>query len=643
MAGNNNYNKMIKVKIRQKDRDKPPEQTTRRKLMEELNKINIEIYRIIDLRDGWVLCTAEDKQTILTTTQVTNALNKIGLQIALPREAQAKYTLVFKKLDPTIFEYDEQEIKQEFEDREPSTINKIAEIYKMQQHSIIKIKFNDMEIAEKIKKEGIKLFYCTLAPWQIENEKTANLIQCMKCYGYGHLTATCNKTVQICSECSSLSHTWKECDARMNPKLCTQCGGPHRTFSGLCLIRKAEIKKAMEEKARKEEENAIKPYVNVIQQSTSNAVQATQQATQQTFRDALKKNIEHTRGETRQMVEASQDTLLQRIEEIMDRKLNEMVKRIKSAIIETTRDEKTPTPKAITTTEEEAEEPEKGATRKRKMLRKRYEKGQETPMKRPTAGRFSLLQDNPIIAFPEAELIEEIEYTDIPKENKKEKGKKKDTGNNGNISSESYTDCNEGAKGPIIRDRRKKYPKKNLNEALNYDTDSIMKHISTSSDDYNETSKIETKKSTSSEASPEKSLEIQEQESQELESQESRENKYRAHLRKREENLKEIFEDFLEDTLSDMEKEYTRFKENTKKYNEKMTLKHQEYIENQDEYDEVELELHFANEEKYREIRTKYDILRRKEIEKRRERKKELDLQQESERILKRAEAEFRP
>ena len=402
MAGNG-----IKVKIRPKDRDKPPDQETRRKLLKELDNINIDINRIIDLRDGWVICTPEVNQAKLTTDNVTKILNNIRVEVALPRAAQAKYTLVFKKLDRTILEHSEAEIKQEFEYRAPCTINKIDEIYKMQQHSIIKVKFNDMETAIKIKKEGIKIFYCTLPPWQIENERTVNLLQCMKCYGYGHATTTCHETVQICSECSSSSHTWKECDARENQKVCTQCRGPHRTFSGLCTVRKAEIKKALEEKARKEEENAIKPYVNVIKQSTSNAVQATQR----TFRDALKQNTEHARGETRQIVEATQETLLQKIEEIIDRKLNEMVDKLKTALIQATGEDKSSTssetentPKATTSTawetpihkrKPEVSAHEWAALHQRKLTRREP----PTPLKSNNKGRFTqyatILQESP--------------------------------------------------------------------------------------------------------------------------------------------------------------------------------------------------------------------------------------------------------
>ena len=96
------------------------------------------------------------------------------------------------KRDPKkTLEEDEEAIKEEFMRDAPYTRNKIDEIYKMKQHSIIKVKFNDIDVAERVKKEGVKLFYCTNIPENIEFERYIPVTQCMKCYSYEHTKNKC--------------------------------------------------------------------------------------------------------------------------------------------------------------------------------------------------------------------------------------------------------------------------------------------------------------------------------------------------------------------------------------------------------------------------------------------------------------------
>lgn len=64
-----------------------------------------------------------------------------------------------------------------------------------------------------------------------------------------HFTSECpkGKDYKICSECSSTSHTWREC--KEEDKKCINCGGNHRTLAYKCLEKK---------KARKTKTSEIK-------------------------------------------------------------------------------------------------------------------------------------------------------------------------------------------------------------------------------------------------------------------------------------------------------------------------------------------------------------------------------------------------
>lgn len=111
----------------------------------------------------------------------------------------------------------------------------------------IKVRFRSMAIADKIKETGLRLFWFSISPHNIEYERYTNIPQCMVCYLHDHVKSSCpNKDKKICSECAEVGHINK-----VNPK-CVNCGENHRTLSGRCKARKEVIKKIEQEKTTKE-------------------------------------------------------------------------------------------------------------------------------------------------------------------------------------------------------------------------------------------------------------------------------------------------------------------------------------------------------------------------------------------------------
>ena len=100
------------------------------------------------------------------------------------------------------------------------------------------------EMATLIKEKGLLITYFKMPPTYIDYERFIPMIQCMNCNDYGHIKRNCKKPeLTLCSECGENTHTHSRCLNKINKK-CTNCKGPHRTFSNKCLVRKA----AMEEK-----------------------------------------------------------------------------------------------------------------------------------------------------------------------------------------------------------------------------------------------------------------------------------------------------------------------------------------------------------------------------------------------------------
>ena len=419
-----------KVKVRMKGEGGPPTQQKRLSLLAILRRKNINLLRLIDLRDGWVI-VAQSARDVQAVQQAKDEIQHLQMELTLPMELLNQYQLVVKKLDPTVFDHNEEEIINEIYRTEPFTRDQIENIYLMKQHGIIKMKFKNIMVATRIKTDGLKMFgwICKI----IENERSNKVKQCFRCYSYEHSTTDCEATGTLCSECSSTDHLWKDCPR--DTLKCTQCNGNHRTFSATCKIRKERL--IEEEKARKRKEEENRQQLRPI----TEALKLNNKTTENTFANVVRRNNEESRIVTGAMIkETNKETnkimkdmiaaavkeemknIYSDIERMIERKLDAVVEKLRTAIIQATRpDEGATTPKEDTTTTD-YEDAQTGAIRKRKILKKKREKGQETPHKRPTKGRFSLYKDHPIIAFPDEEIMEENE-TDIQQTNKEDKEK----------------------------------------------------------------------------------------------------------------------------------------------------------------------------------------------------------------------------
>ena len=217
--------------------------------------------RLEQVGDGYVVLTArQEDESIIFSPRTKREMASSHFTPTMPPQMKARLTLVLKKLDQSLFEYNQEEMIEEINSTTPNVNGKVEEIYKMQGHSIIKIKMADTTSAQRLKDNGMRIFNISITPQQIEYERFTAIVQCMKCYSYQHTTNKCNVRGIKCSECAATTHTWKECTA--NNKKCASCGGPHRTFSSLCEKRREVITSTAERNAIREEEKNNKLYTN---------------------------------------------------------------------------------------------------------------------------------------------------------------------------------------------------------------------------------------------------------------------------------------------------------------------------------------------------------------------------------------------
>ena len=220
---------------RVKVKKKPPEKPTKEDLLalrSIIGRGQITTHRYLPQNDGWIVLvqSVQHAQKMLDNT-FREEINRIGLEIDLPPELKAQHTIVVKKLDFLIYDYSKKEIIEEIEEQNQAR-QQVEDIYLMQKHDIIKIKFRNIELAQKIKQNGIYIYSNFYPSTQIEDDRYTKINQCMSCYSYNHSKAQCpNKEKEkICSECSNF------CDYKFLREM-TNEALPSSNFSQLSIAR----------------------------------------------------------------------------------------------------------------------------------------------------------------------------------------------------------------------------------------------------------------------------------------------------------------------------------------------------------------------------------------------------------------------
>ena len=141
-----------RIRLKCKDPTRPPSQALKESTRRTLHQHSIDFYRLIDVYNGWIVVTVtdEDYKSMFEGGTVLRALDAIGIVVTMPIALRARYTVVLKNLDHYVLDQPEQDIKEEIERTMPAAVNKITEIYKMPQFNIVKVKLNDLTLAERI-------------------------------------------------------------------------------------------------------------------------------------------------------------------------------------------------------------------------------------------------------------------------------------------------------------------------------------------------------------------------------------------------------------------------------------------------------------------------------------------------------------
>jgi len=135
------------------------------------------------------------------------------------------------------------EVKKQLEEKNDITISKATPLLKQPRnpsaptHSIVIFTETPMQ-ANKCLEDGILIDYRRYPATRFVPQY--QIIQCFKCYRYGHRADSCDQQLSSCGKCSK-NHRTKECSSNNEAHCCILCKGPHPAWSHECSRRQKEI------------------------------------------------------------------------------------------------------------------------------------------------------------------------------------------------------------------------------------------------------------------------------------------------------------------------------------------------------------------------------------------------------------------
>ena len=269
---------MDKIKIKPPG---APTQAAKERLFHLIQELGIEVTKLAIIPDGFLAIplTEKDGKNLIKISTV-DKLKEQQYTVVTPMTVNARKTLIVRNNDKYVTNKSKETLIQEFNQRNGGIM--ALDMIVIPRYNLIKIKFDTVEKAEWIKKNGIKFELVSVGTDQIEHEEFIQITQCFNCYSYDHPTHKCTygRKLPWCSECGSRNHHYRECD-NPNTKHCLNCQGPHRTMANTCLMRKQAIAK----QRKQNKENEITKHNKPLHEVAKIAARAVTAEATTTWRD----------------------------------------------------------------------------------------------------------------------------------------------------------------------------------------------------------------------------------------------------------------------------------------------------------------------------------------------------------------------
>ena len=206
-------------------------------LQRVFNITQIPPIRCVKVHNGFKVFVANaDQLSPFLSSEGRRKLAGAGFEPQLPPEMRARCTVVAKKVDRTVTEKPINSIRADVTAR--NSVN-VLEVYVPPESRIVKIRVQSPEEANKLLKDGIRIFNTSVPAYNIEPESYIQIDQCFKCCRLGHLRNVCTNP-QCCTRCGEEGHFFQGCT---KPAKCKNCGGAHTAVSGTCPEKKKILQK----------------------------------------------------------------------------------------------------------------------------------------------------------------------------------------------------------------------------------------------------------------------------------------------------------------------------------------------------------------------------------------------------------------
>lgn len=187
------------------------------------------------------LCNSMSDADRIFSDRCLQELSDENCQPVMPPDLKAKRCVLASRLDTFLVEFSSEELIKEI--NEQNSYLEVVEIIKLSSGKLLKIVFKNQDMASMCLVNGILLFNLNIPPSSLRADEFFKISYCYKCYAIeDHTSRDCCKPSEykICSICSSLEHTYKDCKA--TDKKCVNCNGQHNTMAYSCPARKAFMK-----------------------------------------------------------------------------------------------------------------------------------------------------------------------------------------------------------------------------------------------------------------------------------------------------------------------------------------------------------------------------------------------------------------
>ena len=199
--------------------------------------LKYEAYKVHLSEQGYVILAHDEYLEKLTNTASKACFAQHDLEIIDPPELNAKRTLVVTQADKHIMAKSAEDLKAEIQRTKPNL--KITEVVHLPKaKSVFKVKMESSLMVRRCLEDGLLIFGQSFPTTALSQDVFISLPQCMKCYSYDHVKKNCPQpdSYTICSNCSSTSHTYRNCASAL--KKCISCEGDHPTLAARCPTRK---------------------------------------------------------------------------------------------------------------------------------------------------------------------------------------------------------------------------------------------------------------------------------------------------------------------------------------------------------------------------------------------------------------------